>query len=83
MALNTFATVLGLFVLRWQRPDINRPFRVSFFPFTPLIFLGITGWTLVYVVIQRPIEALISAAIVIAGGAFYLLIRPDHAPNQQ
>lgn len=80
MALNTFATVLGLFVLRWQRPELNRPFRVSFYPVTPLIFLGITGWTLVYVVIQRPIEALISTAIVVAGGAFYLLIRPARTP---
>ena len=80
MALNTFATVLGLFVLRRQRPDINRPFRVSFYPVTPLIFLGITGWTLAYVVIQRPIEALISAAIVAAGGAFYFLIRPARTP---
>jgi APA family basic amino acid/polyamine antiporter len=81
MALNTFATVLGLFVLRWQRPDITRPFRVSFYPVTPLIFLGITGWSLVYVVIQRPIEALISAAIVAAGGAFYFLIRPARIPT--
>ena len=37
MALNTFATVLGLFVLRW-RPDIERPFKVSLYPFTRLYF---------------------------------------------
>ena len=44
MALNTFATVLGLFVLRWRRPDIERPFKVTLYPVTPLIFLIITGW---------------------------------------
>ncbi|MEL0138679.1 MAG: amino acid permease, partial [Halieaceae bacterium] len=77
MALNTFATVMGLFVLRWRRPDIERPFKVSLYPLTPLVFLTITGWTLTYVVIQRPIEALISAAVVVSGGAFYWLVRPQ------
>jgi APA family basic amino acid/polyamine antiporter len=76
MALNTFATVLGLFVLRWRAPDLRRPFRVSFYPITPLVFLGITGWTLVYIVLQRPVEALITAAILASGGVIYLLFRP-------
>ena len=81
MALNTFATVLGLFVLRWKRPHLSRPFRVTLYPLTPLIFLGITGWTLIYVVLQRPVEALISAAIVGSGGVFYWLVRPHEHPN--
>ena len=81
MALNTFATVLGLFVLRWKRPHLSRPFRVTFYPLTPLIFLGITGWTLTYVVIQRPVEALISAAIILTGGVFYLAVRPTAEPH--
>ena len=81
MALNTFATVLGLFVLRWKRPHLSRPFRVTLYPLTPLIFLSITGWTLVYVVLQRPVEALISATIVASGGFFYWLITSDKTPT--
>ena len=76
MALNTFATVLGLFVLRWRQPTLPRPFRVSLYPLTPLIFLGITGWTLIYIVLQRPLEALICAGIIVSGGVLYLLTRP-------
>ena len=76
MALNTFATVLGLFVLRWTRPTMARPFKVSLYPVTPMIFLGITGWTLAYVVMQRPLEAVISAVIVLSGGVFYVAVRP-------
>jgi APA family basic amino acid/polyamine antiporter len=79
MALNTFATVMGLFVLRWTRPTMVRPFKVSLYPLTPLIFLGITGWTLAYVVMQRPLEALISFVIVISGGVFYFAVRPSHS----
>ena len=81
MALNTFATVLGLFILRWRQPHLPRPFRVTLYPITPLIFLGITGWTLIYVVLQRPVEALISAAIVASGGVFYWLVKPDKRLN--
>jgi APA family basic amino acid/polyamine antiporter len=56
-----------------------RPFKVSLYPLTPLIFLGITGWTLAYVVMQRPLEALISFVIVISGGVFYFAVRPSHS----
>jgi len=75
MALNTFATVAGLFVLRWRQPSLKRPFRVSLYQVTPLVFLAITGWTLVYIVLQRPIEALISGVIIASGAVFYLLSR--------
>ena len=76
MALNTFATVLGLFILRWRQPDLPRPFRVTLYPFTPLVFLSITGWTLIYIVMQRPIEALITGGIVLSGGLLYLISKP-------
>lgn len=73
MALNTFFTVLGVFILRRKRPDLDRPFRTWLYPLPPIIFLGITGWTLLYIVLQRPIEAMISLAIVVSGAVFYVL----------
>lgn len=76
MAFNTFATVLGLFILRWREPNLPRPFRVTLYPFTPLVFLGITGWTLIYIVMQRPIEALVTAGILLSGGLLYLISKP-------
>ncbi|MFN2287245.1 MAG: APC family permease [Chromatocurvus sp.] len=73
MALNTFFTVAGVFVLRARRRDVPRPFRIRLYPLPPLIFLGITGWTLIYIVLQRPVEAMISLAIVVSGALFYWL----------
>ena len=40
----TTLTVLGVFVLRWRRPDLPRPYRVWGYPLTPLIFLTIEVW---------------------------------------
>ena len=77
MALNTFFTVLGLFILRWRQPQLPRPFKVTLYPLTPLLFLGITGWTLVYLTLQRPSEVLVSLGIVISGAIFYWFNRPN------
>jgi basic amino acid/polyamine antiporter, APA family len=39
-------TVLGLFVLRWRQPNLERPFRVWAYPVTPMIFLAVSFWML-------------------------------------
>jgi APA family basic amino acid/polyamine antiporter len=44
LTLCSALTVLGVFVLRWRRPQLSRPYRVWGYPATPLIFLGISGW---------------------------------------
>ncbi len=71
LALNSFATVLGIFVLRWRQPDLPRPYRTFLYPLPPLIYLTLTGWTLWFVLLSRPIEGLFSFGIISAGLAFY------------
>ncbi len=73
MALNTFFAVLGIFILRWRHPNMERPYNTWLYPLPPIIFLSITGWTLVYTVMQRPVEAWMSASIIVSGAVFYLL----------
>ena len=72
MVLSYTLTVIGLFVLRWKRPDVPRPYRCSGYPWLPAIYIlvGVT-WTL-NTIIQRPTEALGSAAIVLVGVPGYL-----------
>ena len=73
MALNTFATVLGLFVTRWKNPDIERPYKAFLYPVTPIIFLLLTGWTLSFTLIERPVEGLFSLGVIASGLVFYFL----------
>jgi len=75
LALNTFFTVGGLFLMRWRMPDLERPYKTWGYPFPPLIFLGIVGWTLVYTVMNRPVEALFSAGVILTGSVFYWISR--------
>jgi APA family basic amino acid/polyamine antiporter len=46
LTLSSALTVLGVFVLRWRRPDLPRPYRTWGYPITPAIFLLISGWML-------------------------------------
>ncbi len=73
LAINTFATVSSIFVLRWRQPDLPRPYKTFLYPWTPIIFLGLTAWTLGFVVINRPVEALFGFGIIASGLFFYWL----------
>ena len=71
LGVNTVFTVGGVFVLRWRRPSLERPYRIPLFPVPPLVYLTVTGWTLAYILVQRPVEGLAGLAIIGAGGLFY------------
>ena len=48
LTLCSALTVLGIFVLRWRKPELPRPYRVWGYPITPLIFLFISAWMLTH-----------------------------------
>jgi APA family basic amino acid/polyamine antiporter len=71
LALNSFATVLGIFILRWKQPDLERPYRTFLYPLPPLIYLTLTGWTLWFVLLSRPVEGLFGLGIIGSGLLLY------------
>ena len=73
LALNSFATVLGVFVLRVREPDLERPYRTFAFPVPPLIYLALTAWTLYFVFTNRPVEGLFGLGLIASGLVFYYL----------
>ncbi|MFT4863125.1 MAG: APA family basic amino acid/polyamine antiporter [Pseudohongiellaceae bacterium] len=73
LALNSFATVLGIFVLRFRQPNLNRPYRTFLYPLPPLIYLTLTGWTLWFVLQSRPVEGLFGIGIIGSGLLLYFI----------
>ena len=72
MVLSYTLTVIGLFVLRWKRPDVPRPYRCTGYPWLPAIYVLVgIAWTL-NTIIQRPTEAFWGATIVLIGVPGYL-----------
>ena len=70
-------------MLRLRRPDLPRPYRVPWYPLPPLLFLAVTGWTLTYIVLQRPTEALAGTAVFATGAAFYMVSRRLSSRNTE
>ena len=72
MVLSYTLTVIGLFVLRWKRPDIPRPYRCAGYPWLPGIYVLVgTAWTL-NTILTRPTEAFWGTAIILIGVPGYL-----------
>jgi basic amino acid/polyamine antiporter, APA family len=72
MVLSYTLTVIGMFLLRWKRPDIPRPYRCTGYPWLPGIYVLIgAAWTL-NTIITRPKEAFWGGFIVLIGIPFYL-----------
>jgi APA family basic amino acid/polyamine antiporter len=80
--LFTFLTVLGVFVLRWRQPQLLRPYRAWGYPFTPLIFLALSAWTLVFIIKDKQEESLYGLATV-AGGLLVYFVAQKLKPMPQ
>lgn len=66
-----FLTVLGVFVLRIKHPELERTYKVPFYPFTPFIFLAFNLWILLYLVYTRPFESIFGFCTILVGLVFY------------
>ena len=75
IALFSAAAVACVFVLRWRRPEQPRPFRVPGYPWVPASFIVATLWIAGHVLVERPTEALLSLATVLAGLPLYFFWR--------
>lgn len=73
-----FLTVAGLVVLRWREPKLPRPFRVPLYPLPPILFLGISGFAILYTAASRPREALCGVLTMAVCFALYYVARTPH-----
>ncbi len=69
----SFLAVLGVIVLRYTKPQLPRPYRVWAYPLTPVVFLAISLFMMIYMVRERPAQSLSGAAIMSAGLLLYFL----------
>jgi len=72
MILSYTLTVIGMFLLRWKRPDLPRPYRCTGYPWLPAIYVLIgCAWTL-NTIITKPVQAFLGTAIILVGVPFYV-----------
>ncbi len=71
LGINTLFSVLGVFVLRYKKLSIQGAYRTFAYPVAPLIYLGVTMWTLIYVLISKPFEGWVGLGIIALGALIY------------
>jgi APA family basic amino acid/polyamine antiporter len=65
----------SVLVLRRKEPDLPRPYRTPLYPFVPVFFILVSMVIIWNAVSERPLEAGLGIATVLAGTPLYLLWR--------
>jgi basic amino acid/polyamine antiporter, APA family len=75
MALFTSISVIGVFVLRGKKNIGTYTYKTTGFPVTPVIFLALNGWMIIYLLKERPVESFAGLGILLAGIIVYYFIK--------
>jgi len=83
-----FLTGVGLIVLRWRDPARPRPFRVPFYPLTPLVFCASSGYLVYASLAYAGPGALVGASVLALGLVLLVLtggrpVRPVASPHSE
>ncbi|MGH1352324.1 MAG: APC family permease [Methyloligellaceae bacterium] len=73
--VSSFATVLGVIVLRYTQPDLPRPYKTWLYPVTPIIFLAVTLFMMGYMLYDENsrMQSLAGLATIFSGLIVYYI----------
>lgn len=71
----TTITVAGIFVLRTKGKIQSDGYKAWGYPFTPIIFIVVSLWTLIFTAIQQPFESGVSMGVFLVGMIFYYITK--------
>lgn len=71
----------SIFVFRWRNPDVSIPYKVPFYPITPLIFCAVALYLVHASIAYAGVGALVGLVILAAGVPVYLLGRHGRAES--
>ncbi len=73
LGVSAFSTVTASMWMRIQRGKPTA-YRMPFYPFPPLAFLLVTGWAIAYTFVERAIEGVFAAGMIVIGLSLYGLV---------
>jgi len=75
VGLSIFALLFigAVYVLRWRRPEMERPFRVPGYPFVPALFMGVILFMTVFAFTQWRKPSIYSVGSILMGIPVYYL----------
>ena len=73
LSIFSMLAMSSIYVLRWRRPDLPRPFRTPGYPVTPAIYLFLTALLTAATFHDRPAVSTYALLSILAGIPFYYL----------
>jgi APA family basic amino acid/polyamine antiporter len=73
MSIFSMLAMSSIYILRWRRPDLPRPFRTPGYPITPAVYLVLTALVTWAAFRQRPTVSAYALLSILAGVPFYYL----------
>jgi APA family basic amino acid/polyamine antiporter len=73
LSIFSMLAMSSIYILRWKRPELPRPFRTPAYPVTPAVYLILTGMMTLAAFSQRPRVSLYALLSILAGVPFYYL----------
>jgi APA family basic amino acid/polyamine antiporter len=65
-------TIVGLFVLRFKKPDAPRPYKALGYPLLPALYIALSGWICVVLLRYKPQYTWPGLVLVLLGIPVYL-----------
>lgn len=72
LSIFTFLTVMSVFILRARKIE-NTSYKTWGYPFTPILFLALNGFTIYFVFINKTEESLWGLLNLVIGGVIYVI----------
>jgi APA family basic amino acid/polyamine antiporter len=72
LSLSTCLTVIGIFIVRSKRADSEILYKCWGYPVTPILFLGLNLWMLIYIFYEKPMESIFGLTTLSTGVPVYL-----------
>lgn len=72
LSIFTFLTVMSIFILRARKIE-NTSYKTWGYPFTPILFLALNGFTIYFVFINKTEESLWGLLNLLIGGVIYVI----------
>lgn len=79
LSLSTCLTVFGIFIVRKRKLNPNKEYHTWGYPVTPIIFLALNIWMLIFLMHSNPMASLYGFATLAVGIPFYYF---GHKKNQ-
>ena len=83
LSIFSMLAMSSIFILRWKRPDLPRPFRTPGYPVTPAVYLILTSMLTTAAFWQRPVVSAAALGSILLGIPVYYFWRrggPSGAP---